>query len=308
MRILTVKGLVLTGGGAGGGGAVPGGDVTIINSMVIGNVAGSGGGISAVSVELTNTTVSDNHADLVSGQGGGILADTVNLFNSTVSGNSAGEGGGIKSFGVTLVNSTVTGNSAGFDGAGVFATTATLINSTVTGNKAVDNAGGIDASATINLTNSIVFGNSALSQIETSATPTLTGGNILGGTYSVGGVTQQTGITLADVFASVSNNPDTGVASGTLADNGGRVQTVMILRGGIADNAGDNALPTEATLGIDINGDGDQDDTIDTDARGFARLVDGTVDIGAVEIQPPIITSNGGGDTATVNVQEIPPR
>ena len=48
--------------------------------------------------------------------------------------------------------------------------------------------------------------------------------------------------------------------------------------------------PQQAALGIDINGDGDQTDTLDTDARGpgFTRLVGGIVDIGAVELQAGI--------------------
>ncbi len=82
-----------------------------------------------------------------------------------------------------------------------------------------------------------------------------------------------------------AQNPRTAVSSGVLADNGGAVETILIQRGGAAQNAGDNSLLSEATAGVDLNGDGDTLDTITTDARGDARIANGTVDIGAVELQ-----------------------
>src|SRR5262249_24561888 len=50
-----------------------------------------------------------------------------------------------------------------------------------------------------------------------------------------------------------------------------------------AINAGDNSLINEATVDVDLNGDGDKSDTINTDEPGNPRVIGGTVDMGAFE-------------------------
>ena len=63
-----------------------------------------------------------------------------------------------------------------------------------------------------------------------------------------------------------------------LADNGGPTLTHALVPGGLAVNAGDNSKAVDA--------DGNPLD-YDQRGEGFARIVDGTVDIGAFEIPPP---------------------
>ena len=86
-------------------------------------------------------------------------------------------------------------------------------------------------------------------------TLTLSGGNIIGDTRTIDGANPQTGIALTDIFASVTNNPDTNVLSGTLADNGGAVATIALNEAASnpALDAGDDGLAPA------------------TDARGFSR-------------------------------------
>ena len=67
-----------------------------------------------------------------------------------------------------------------------------------------------------------------------------------------------------------------------LADNRGPTQTVAIKAGGIAHNAANTILPVDTT---DADGNSNTAENLLIDARGFARQVGATVDIGALELQ-----------------------
>jgi hypothetical protein len=134
-------------GGRGGGIAVnayegprPGGDLVVINSVVRNNITGSGndgGGINVAyggDLTLIDSMVLDNHAEDV----GGVVGSNVLVINSTIADNTAYSretGGGV--YGketVTLINSTVTGNSARY-GSGVWSGgPLEMVYSTVAGN------------------------------------------------------------------------------------------------------------------------------------------------------------------------------
>lgn len=79
------------------------------------------------------------------------------------------------------------------------------------------------------------------------------------------------------------------------ADNGGPTPTHALVRGGLAVNAGDNIKA------VDPNGY-----ALDYDQRGddFERIVDGTVDIGAFEIQPQVVRIDvkPGSDPNSINL------
>ncbi|MDB9493351.1 right-handed parallel beta-helix repeat-containing protein [Spirulina major CS-329] len=231
------------------------------------------------SVTLTNSTVSGNSAN---SWGGGIFMDngSVTLTNSTVSGNSAEYGGGIYvDFGsVTLTNSTVSGNFADEDGGGIFMDDGPVMlnNSTIAFNTAAgDTGGGIavgdDNTHTIN--NSLIANN-------TNATAPNIG--IYDGTHTFNItnslIVSTTGMTGIGVPTNGVNGNIVGVDPklGPLANNGGPTQTHAILPGSPAINAGNNALATGLT----------------TDQRGApgARIVGGTVDMGAFEFQGAAIT------------------
>ncbi len=72
-----------------------------------------------------------------------------------------------------------------------------------------------------------------------------------------------------------------GLASG-LANNGGPTQTIALLAGSPAIDAGSNALAVDPTTGQPL--------CYDQRGAGYPRIVNGTVDIGAFEVQaaPPI--------------------
>ena len=296
-----------------------------LQSLVItGGKADNGGGIYVGqndALTLIDSTVSDNTATT---RGGGIFgtpsgATAITVVNSTIADNSsAGQGGGIAAgayVAITLVNATVSGNSAGYHGGGIYGlqdNAITLYDSTVTGNYAGTTAGGTynyGSGGTTTLVNSIVAGNVGHAGYNDvyggyygASTLVYAGSNILGSAPVNFASTVGPAATLIDgtdqtaletVFASVANDPKTGVLSGVLGDNGGPTKTVAIAPDGIADGTGNaGALPTEADLGVDVNGNGTiESAAISVDQTGNAR-VQGGLDIGAYEVAGPVVTTN----------------
>ena len=94
------------------------------------------------------------------------------------------------------------------------------------------------------------------------------------------------------------NGNQVGVANpglGPLADNGGPTQTIALMTGSPAIDAGSNALAVDPSTG----------QTLTTDQRGtgFARIVNGTVDIGAYEVQSYITAAAVGWGTQTAALE-----
>ena len=113
---LVISDVTLTGGHADSGAAIHsggGGEVSLTNSTIEGNVADEdGGGISANVANVFNSTIADNRAG--EGGGGGFSVSTLKAVNSTITGNSDSVdiGGGASVFSsITLVYSTVTDNT-----------------------------------------------------------------------------------------------------------------------------------------------------------------------------------------------------
>jgi len=213
--------------------------------------------------------------------GGGILNNgTLMLTSCTLSGNAvASSGGGIANKGsITLTDCTLSGNSGFLGGALVnIGGSATVADSTFSGNSVNSSSGsgaGIyNRNGTLSLTNSIVAGNTKSSggANDINGTVTTDGGyNLIGDAASAGGLTD-------------GNNHDiVGHAAllGPLGSYGGPVQTIPLLPGSPAIDAG-NPSDTSA------------------DARGIA-VVNGTRDIGAFESQGFTCRfSSGGPDTST---------
>jgi hypothetical protein len=304
----TVNGLILERGySAGGGGGVyvaNGANLNLADSAIYDSSAVVGGGLTVgigSKVTLTGTTVAGNYA---ADFGGGIVSGgTLTLYDSTISGNGAGAGvaGGldVASGTAVLTNTTVSGNYSEFgSGGGIYnSSSLTLTNSTLSGNYAAVSGGGIynNTGDSLTLSNSIVAGNADSTNTDDVAgagATTYSNGNIVGGTFSVDGTQVQTGVTLNSVFASVTHNSYTHVLSGSLRNNGGLVDTIALKANAsnpAIDSGNPNAL-NEATAGIDLNGNGNQTDTITTDARGLARVVNfsgggANPDLGAFEQQ-----------------------
>jgi CSLREA domain-containing protein len=292
---ITVIGVTVTGGHnqaagceCGAGFEVrQGGFLTLIDSVVTGNVAlSNGGGIDVDSQSkaiLQNDVISQNSAP---GNGAGIHVSpvsgntgTLEMTNVTISGNTtigSASGGGLDNQGSTTgTNVTFAGNFSAADGGGVMnesGGTLALVDSTIATNGATGSGAGIRNLGSMTVRNTIVADGC-------SGTVTSQGHNLdAGKSCSFGATGDLTGM-----------DPKLG----PLADNGGNtgVTTLALQAGSPAIDAGDNAAcPT-------------------TDARGITRPQHGICDIGAVEYAPPTvalgtpagITSNAAVLNGTVN-------
>jgi hypothetical protein len=311
-------GVANIGGFCAGGGIENGKTMTITDSSISGNAAtggngslgggsGQGGGVynNGDFLTITNGTLSHNSAtggnstgtgDGGFGMGGGLNSDqncTVTVTNSTLSQNSArggngnngnagpGRGGGILLFGVlTITNLTISGNSAS-DGSG---------NPGNDGNR----GGGIYSfgGSTINVRNTIIAGN----------TTDVTGADIFGPFNSLGhnligkgdGGTGFTNGNSGDQVGTVTAPLNPLLAA--LSNNGGSTQTQALLPGSSAIDAGDNCV-AQITNCNDAN-----IPQLTTDQRGvgFDRIINTTVDIGAVEVNYSITATAGTPQSAII--------
>ena len=164
---------------------------------------------------------------------------------------------------------------------------ATLTNCTVSDNVGTSSSGGIYLSGTANSNNTIVAGNTDSSGAsDIGGSGTVSGSNNLIGTGSGGLINGSQG-NLVGVA-----NP--GLAP--LGNDGGPTETMALLAGSVAIDAGSNALA------VDPSGN-----PLTTDQRGFSRISGGTVDIGAFEVQKPILnpTTLPNGNYGTAYNQSI---
>ena len=204
------------------------------------------------------------------------------ISNTTIAGNSVSlsctrggcfvSGGGIENGGVmSLINSTVTGNTAQYTFGVVLATargggihnagTVDINNSTINGNSASGGGGGgLNNSSTTVIQNSILAGNS--------------GGNCAGAiTSSIYTLSSDTTCALAGSGDLNNVNPKLG----TLGNYGGPTQTIPLLSGSPAIDAGDPGGCTDS-----------QGHLLTTDQRGYPRPDredNGGCDMGAFESQ-----------------------
>jgi hypothetical protein len=225
---------------------IAGGVTVNITGLTLENgSAALGGGIAnAGTLTLTDSTVSDNTAQVDNGGIYNLPGGTMTVVDSVITGNSAAVGnGGVGNYGVSLalVESTVSGNSAlGGGGIGNYAGTMTLTDSTVIGNT----GGGILNMAASSVTDSTIIGNSAIngggSGIDNYAgTMTLTDSTVSGNTG--GGILNAAALTVTDcAIIGNSANGGGGIANtGTLLLTGSTVSdNSAIDDGGIVNYAG----------------------------------------------------------------------
>jgi CSLREA domain-containing protein len=255
---ITISGLTLADGSATNGGAlVNAGSLKLIGCALSNNTATNGGGVfNTGSLTLADCTLS---GDTASGQGGGIYnyKGALTLANCTLSGNSARFGAAIYDLlaTVTLANCTVASNSAFF-------------------------IGGIDVplGGSMNLFNTIVAGNTG-----GDITGTVAGNNnLIEGPYGTGGLT--TGVS--------GNIVGVNPMLGPLAYNGGPTQTMALLPGSPAINAGDSTIPGGTSLVAPYS----------TDERGAERIKGAAVDLGAFEYGPQIIFVTSLADSGSSGI------
>ena len=273
----TISGLTISGGNplGDGGGINNNGTLTVANSTISNNSGCLGDGIRnnvGSTLSVTNSTISNNsNQPCVSTSGGGIFnSGTSTVTNSTISNNSGsnGLGGGIRN------------DSNG---------TVTVTDSTISNNSASNVGGGISSDGTVNLRNSIIAGNNAPTGPDLNGTFNSQDYNLIGNT---------SGATISGTTTHNINNQSANL--GALANNGGPTRTMLPLPGSPAINAGDSgaSLPPDT---FDLDGDSDLTEPLPVDQRGFARVVGGNFDIGAVETNYTITATAGTPQSAVIN-------
>ncbi len=243
--------------GNGGGMANNGSSPSITYVIFSGNSAASGGGMSDQNnsnPQLKDITFSANKATL---NGAGMYNDdsSPTVTNVTFSGNTAANGGGVynaNSSSPTIKNTTFSGNSATSMGGGMYNATSSdpsVTNVTFNGNSASTNGGGgiFNSSSNPMLKNVILWGD--------------TGGEMIGGTPTVSYSVVQGGF-------SGTGNTSAPPKLGPIGNYGGFTQTIPLLAGSSAIDAGDdNASACHGT-----------------DQNGVARPSGSHCDIGAFEL------------------------
>ena len=291
------------------------GDVSISGSTFSDNYANGGGGavyaFNSGSFTVTSSTFSGNYA---TGWGGALYLGTdgqvVTVTDSLFEGNSATHGSALNSDAnnqvVTINNSTFVNNTSLYGGGAIFKDdggSLTINMSTITENSASYGGGiffdvSIPDQAVVTITGTILTGNTgaadAADDLNTSANATSPVATI---SDSILGVVD------ADITVTASNNIDAtapgfvlGLAA--LADNGGCTETMALLTGSPAIDAGPATVPT--FLGNDF------------DQRGtpYVRVYNGQSDIGAFELQPdptPVTTTTPAPTTTTASGEPVVP-
>lgn len=269
------------------------GATTIAGNTVTASLAAGGGGGGAAlargggiyseeQVTLSDSTVSGNMLNVTAPTGEGISAGgglyyqgsgTLDLTNCTIAANVAsdaastsvdGAGGGLS------INSSPFGDPE-----------ASLRNCTIAGNSANGSAGGIEINegALVEMINTIVARNT-VAQVPSD----VSGAVVSRGHNLIGAANGSSGWGATDLTGSILQplNP----LLGPLQNNGGPTATLALLAGSPAINAGDNSGAP----------------AFDQRGPGFPRIANGTIDLGAFEVQPtPIaplrITSVTGSPT-----------
>jgi predicted outer membrane repeat protein len=299
---LTVVNTTLTGNSAlGAGGAIEGpGTFAVNQSTVSSNKAGSGGGIADQGTgTITDSNLTGNSATGLGG-GGVYNAGTLTVMRSTFSTNSGSSGGAFYNDNqavLGLLNSTIASNTAAAAGAGLYNLAGfNAVNTTIAENNVTaGTGGGLDAvTGTATLYNTIV----ALNTHGTGAD--LTADDIVGSPATVATASSYNlvGVGGSGGLIQGNNGNQVGVANpglGTLASNGGPMQTISLLSGSPAVDGGTLSVPSIPgfpTLTVPT-----------ADERGAQRGPTGlnagpTVDIGAYEASSSYVVNTTADNNA----------
>ena len=268
-------------------------DVSISGSTFSDNAANTsaGGAISAFnsgSFTVTSSTFSGNQTT----DWGGALylgtnAQAITVTDSLFTGNSSLYGGALDFDGtgqvVTINNSTIVDNTADVAGGGIWKESGgslTINMSTITENSSADGGGvffydsGQNPQAEVTITGTILAGNTGtagaandLGTYDDATSPVATISDSILGAVEAG------------ITVTASNNIDATAPGfvlglGALADNGGATQTMALLTGSPAIDAGPATVPSFTGNGFDQRG------------TPYVRVYNGQSDIGAFEFQP----------------------
>jgi len=289
----------------GGGAIYSGGTITIVNNTFTGNTTnGDGGGIyTSGTATVTNGVFTANEAACA----GGIFNNGVLTVNNSTFANSTGAfygggiwnasfdgGGSISQLATLSVTNCVFTNNAvdGWcsAGSGIFGDGSgaiTVSNSTFANNSTngLYNGGGITGGSPLTITNCTIVDNSGggINNNNMTINNTIVAGNtgydvsgqITGYNNLIGngtGITNLSSLNTSNLVGTTANpiNPLLGL----LQNNGGPTDTIALLQGSLAINAGSNILAVDAN-GYPL--------LYDQRGVGYPRTTNNTVDIGAYE-------------------------
>ncbi|MDQ4122428.1 MAG: carboxypeptidase regulatory-like domain-containing protein [Acidobacteriota bacterium] len=281
------------------------GTVVNISNLTIanGNTGSHGGGIAinqGSTLNLTKATVRNNTGNV----GGGIINfGTLNIFHSTISHNTANnDSGGLRNNGTaTIINSTFSNNTSLNNGGGILdlGGTLSLINATISHN--TGNVGGGVAKfsgGVLNIRNTIIAANTSGNgdpRNDVFGTFTSKGNNLIGNNNGAAasfpaGNSNANGDIVGTTAAPI--NP----LLGDLQENGGETNTHALLGNSPAFDSGNNCV-TDLSCPTD-----NPPFALTTDQRGtgFSRRLGNTVDIGAFELAPTIVTNTNDAGTGSL--------
>ena len=300
---VTIQNGLQTGGtydGGGGGGINSYGNLSIANSVFIGNRSDAfGGGIdSGGPLTVTNSIFINNNG----GQEGGGLRQAgspATIENSTFTGNVATNGGGLsgESSNMNIVGCNISQNIGISEGGGIFGyhsndgkhNVMNITNTTIVGNSVPNFGGGLAFGNTVSavLNNDTITGNTAnglysgsfngsvtLLNTILAMNPNLNTPDCFGNSLTISGghnlIGNANGCSLSGANSTdiVGKDPLVGL----LADNGGPTQTEALAATSPAINNGSPAIPGTGTGACAL-----------TDQRGFDRPQGAACDIGAFE-------------------------
>jgi hypothetical protein len=233
-------------------------------------------------VLLDRVSITNNSADANEGEGGGIWSeDSITIMNSLIANNSAYYSGGLLikdakyPAGITITNTTITGNTS-IDGASGLlisfaqsSSEALLNNLTIVNNQSTALVGGggiaIGSTGVTGVQNTIIAGNTS-----NGATPDDCYGPINSQDYNL--IQTTTGCTITG--SSTHNIYGVSPQLAALAQNGGPTQSMALMAGSPAIDAGNPLTPGPGTNACES-----------LDQRGITRPRGMLCDIGAYELE-----------------------
>jgi hypothetical protein len=250
---------------------IPAGITTVVSGLTLTNgiTTGEAGGlVNAGTLNASALTIRDNAGRGISNT----LGATLDLRDSTLSGNTDGAGSALLNRGrAVLANVTISGNALTIGNGGTVFNEGQpagvqpdlrLFNVTIAGNITAGAANSaIISGATLRLYNSILANPGPAPQLTNVGTLVEALNNLALDASIPGGN---------------GNLQNTVPQLGSLQNNGGRTFTLLPLAGSPAINAGSNGVLDVAFLA--------NPPAFDQRGSGFPRIVQGTVDIGAVEV------------------------
>lgn len=267
--------------------ASPGGRGTSAVAAGGGALYAEGGTLIILECAIVENRAVANPSYFLAG-GGGVQVDggTVEITNSTLVSNSCsvdGDRNGSRGGGVSILRS---GNGGLYHNS--IASNSAFITNAGPGSLAAGGGVFVDSSSSVNLANNAVCGNrvtTGYSGLDLGGTVSSLGHNICGDPNGVAGLigSDILNVTATSVF------DDRDMSGGIDLDDlypSGNSQVLLLEAAGPAVDAGNNALlPNDFETGVAI--------ATDQRSAGFARIVNGTTDIGAVEQQAGLVFLDG---------------